>query len=170
MTTAGAARPAAVDVGGAARTRDGPAQGGAAVTDERTHVRRQSITVPGLVHGDQPIPTAVTITGAIGGLLVTGGISGLDPETGEIPKEVADEVAQAFANLRAVLDAAECSPEDVAKITVFTTDRSIREHVNREWVAMFPDPESRPARHTLTQQLAGMRLQLDCLAVLRSRA
>lgn len=30
MTTAGAARPAAVDVGGAARTRDSPAQGGAA--------------------------------------------------------------------------------------------------------------------------------------------
>lgn len=133
-------------------------------------MRRKSISVPGLGHDDQPIPTAVTISGAIGGLLVTGGISGVDPETGEMPKDVADEVAQAFANLRAVLAAAECTPDDVAKITVFTTDRSIREYVNREWVAMFPDPGSRPARHTLTQQLAGMRVQLDCLAVLRSRA
>lgn len=133
-------------------------------------MRRKSISVPGLGHDDQPIPTAVTISGAIGGLLVTGGISGRDPETGEMPRDVGDEVAQVFANLRAVLEAAECGPEHVVKITVFTVDRSIRDHVNREWVAMFPDPESRPARHTLTQQLAGMRLQLDCLAVLPSHA
>jgi 2-iminobutanoate/2-iminopropanoate deaminase len=133
-------------------------------------VRRTSITVPGIDHEDQHVPAAVTITGAIGGLLVTGGICGRDPETGEVPKKAADEVAQTFANLRAVLDAADCPPESVAKITIFTTDRSILEHVNREWVAMFPDPESRPARHTLVQQLAGMRLQLDCLAVLRTGA
>jgi 2-iminobutanoate/2-iminopropanoate deaminase len=133
-------------------------------------VRRKSISVPGLGHGDQPIPLAVTVTGAIGGLLVTGGVSGRDPKTGEMPEDVADEVAQAFANLRAILDEAGCTEETVAKITVYTTDRGIREHVNREWVKMFPDPDSRPARHTLVHQLPGMRVQLDCLAVLRSRA
>jgi len=133
-------------------------------------VRRKSISVPGLDHDDQPGPAAVTVTGAIGGLLVTGGIGGHDPETGEIPKKAADEVAQAFANLRAILDAADCTPENVAKITIFTTDRSIREHVTREWLAMFPDPESRPVCHTLVQQLTGMRLQLDCLAVLAAQA
>lgn len=131
---------------------------------------RKAISVPGLGHGDQPIPLAVTVTGAIGGLLVTGGVSGRDPKTGEIPKDVADEVTQAFANLRAILDEAECTEQSVAKVTVYTTDRSIREHVNREWVAMFPDPESRPARHTLVHQLPGMRIQLECLAVMRSRA
>lgn len=129
-------------------------------------MRRKAISVSGLGRDDQPFPAAVTVTGAIGGLLVTGGISGRDPVTGEVPKEAADEVAQAFANLRSVLEAAHCSPDSVAKITIFTTDRSIREHVNREWVAMFPDPETRPTRHTLVQQLTGMRLQLDCIAVL----
>lgn len=132
-------------------------------------MRRKAIWVPGLDQDDQPAPVAVTVTGALGGLLVTGGITGRDPETGEIPKEAADEVTQAFANLRTVLDAAGCSPESVAKITIFTTDRSIRDHVTREWLAMFPDPESRPVCHTRVQQLTGMRLQLDCLAVLSSQ-
>jgi hypothetical protein len=36
---------------------------------------------------------------------------------------------------------------DIAKINVIR-DRALRPHVNKEWLAMFPDPHSRPARHT----------------------
>ncbi len=123
---------------------------------------RRNITVPGLGHGNQPIPLA-TIVGTV---LATGGISGRDPQTGAIPVDPAAEVAQAFANLRAILDAADATPEQVAKVTVFVKDRDIRSHVNVSWLEMFPDPESRPARHTLPVDLAGMRLQLECWAVL----
>lgn len=125
---------------------------------------RRSVEVPGLGHGSQPIPMAAVVNN----ILMTGGISGKDPATGTIPEAPADEVAQAFANLRAVLDAAGASPDDVAKVTVFVADREIRTHVNPSWVELFPDPESRPARHTLEANLSGMRLQLDCLAVLGS--
>ena len=100
-----------------------------------------------------------------GTLLATGGISGRDPETGSIPEDPAAEVAQAFANLRAILDAAGASADDVLKVTVFVKDRDIRQHVNPVWVELFPDPQSRPARHTLEANLSGMRLQLECLAV-----
>lgn len=122
---------------------------------------RRNIEVPGLGHGNQPIPLAAVV----GGLLVTGGINGRNPETGEVPEDPAAEVAQAFANLRAILDAAGATPDDVAKVTVFVRDRDIRTHINPAWIEMFPDPESRPARHTLEASLVGMRLQLECLAV-----
>ena len=123
---------------------------------------RRNIEVPGMGHGDQPIPVATVV----GGLLVTGGISGRDPKTGQLPEDPAAEVAQAFANLQAVLDAAGASADDVAKVTVFVKDRDIRAHINPVWVQMFSDPDSRPARHTLETNLAGMRLQLECLAVI----
>ena len=122
---------------------------------------RRNIEVAGLGHGNQPIPLAAVV----GGLLVTGGISGKDPATGAIPDDPAAEVAQAFANLRAILDAAGASADDVAKVTVFVKDRDIRAHVNPVWTELFPDESSRPARHTLEANLTGMRLQLECLAV-----
>lgn len=125
---------------------------------------RRSIHVPGLGHGSQPIPVA----SVVGGLLATGGISGRDPVTNEIPEDPAAEVAQAFANLRAVLEAAGASPDDVAKVTVLVQDREVRQHINPVWVEMFPDHESRPARHTLVTELVGMRLQLECLAATSS--
>lgn len=123
---------------------------------------RRSIHVPGLGHGSQPIPAA----SVVGNLLVTGGVSGKVPGTGQIPDDPAREVAQAFANLQTIVEAAGGRVEQIAKVTVFVTDRGIRSHLNPVWEAMFPDPESRPARHTVEAPLTGMRLQLECLAVL----
>ncbi|MEW2624117.1 RidA family protein [Streptomyces sp. NPDC048106] len=125
-------------------------------------MKRRSIEVPGRGHGTQPIPAA----SVVGNLLVSGGISGKDPATGTVPEDPAAEVAQAFANLRAILDAADASLDDVAKVTVFVRERGIRAHLNPVWTELFPDPDSRPARHTLEANLTGMRLQLECLAVL----
>ncbi len=51
-------------------------------------MQRRTITVSGLGHGDQPIPLATVV----GGLLVTGGISGRDPATGRVPEDLAGEV------------------------------------------------------------------------------
>jgi len=124
---------------------------------------RRSVDVPGLGHGSQPIPGGAVVRG----LFISGGISGKDPATGSIPEEVADEVAQAFANLRALVETAGGSLEDVAKVTVLAGQREVREHVNPVWTELFPDPDSRPARHTVKAELSGgMRLQLECFAVL----
>jgi 2-iminobutanoate/2-iminopropanoate deaminase len=131
---------------------------------DKVHAMRRNIEVPGLGHGSQPIPLATVV----GGLLVTGGISGRDPATGKFPEDPEAEVAQAFANLHSIVDAAGATLEDVAKVTVFVKDRDIRPHVNTAWLKLFPDPDSRPARHTLAADLTGMRLQLECLAVVGS--
>jgi 2-iminobutanoate/2-iminopropanoate deaminase len=123
---------------------------------------RRVISVPGLGHGAQPIPQAVEKDG----LLVTGGISSTDPATGNRPADLEDEVRQVYANIRAILDAAGFSAEDVVKVTFFVADAATRPLLNPGWIALFPDPESRPARHTLRQELsAGQRVQAELLAI-----
>jgi 2-iminobutanoate/2-iminopropanoate deaminase len=123
---------------------------------------RRVISVPGLGHGAQPIPLAVEKDG----LLVTSGIGSTDPATGKRPSDLEDEVRQVYANLRAVLDAAGFAAEDVVKVTFFVADAATRPLLNPGWVELFPDPESRPARHTLRQELsAGQRVQAELLAV-----
>lgn len=127
---------------------------------------RRSIHVPGLGHGAQPIPNA----SVVGGLFMSGGISGKDPATGAVPEDPAAEVAQAFANLRAIVEAAGATLDRVVKVTVFVAERAIRTHLNPVWEEYFPDPESRPARHALEVPLTGMRLQLEAVALLAETA
>lgn len=121
----------------------------------------RSIEVPGLSHGPMPIPVAAKR----GGLLMSGGISGIDPATGEIPPTADAEAAQVFANVRAVLDGAGMATSDVVKIVFFVVDRDVRSSINGPWVEMFPDARDRPARHTLVQALpGGMRMQAELVA------
>jgi 2-iminobutanoate/2-iminopropanoate deaminase len=124
---------------------------------------RRSIEVPGLRHGALPIPVA----SVVGNLLVSGGINPVDPATGAVPEETDEQVAVAFANVRRVLDAAGGTTDDIVKCTVFVQDKAIRPIIDKHWVEMFPDPASRPARHTLNADLPGhTRLQLEITAVL----
>jgi 2-iminobutanoate/2-iminopropanoate deaminase len=73
-------------------------------------------------------------------------------------------VAQLYANVRAILDAAGFRAEDVVKMTFFVADAGLRGLLNPGWLELFP--ESRPARHTLKQELsAGQLIQADLLAI-----
>ncbi len=124
---------------------------------------RRSIEVPGLRHGTLPIPQACVV----GNLLVSGGINPVDPQTGATPAGTDEQVAMAFANVRRVLAAAGGGPEDIVKCTVFVRDKAIRPVIDKHWVDMFPDPASRPARHTLRTDLQGhTQLQVEVMAVL----
>ena len=123
---------------------------------------RRSIEVPGLQHR-APIPQA----SVVGNLLVSGGISPVDPQTGATPEGTDEQVAMAFANVLRVLAAAGGTAGDIVKCTVFVQDKAIRPVVDRYWIEMFPDEASRPARHMLRTDLqAGTQLQLEVIAVL----
>jgi 2-iminobutanoate/2-iminopropanoate deaminase len=130
--------------------------------EERMEARR-SIDVPGAKHVN-PIPSACRR----GPFLVSGAISGTDPETGVVPPELDLQCRFMFENVRRILDAAGGSPDDIVKMTVWITDRSLRDVLNRHWVAIFPDPHSRPARHTQTSRDLNppMQIQCDLFAVL----
>ena len=119
--------------------------------------------MPGLGH-ENPIPNA----SRIGSILVSGSITGKDPSTGKIPPEIADQCALMFANIERVMQAAGGTAEDIIKLTVWLKDKSHRPIVNQEWLAMFPDAESRPARHTFASQdlAAGVLVQCEIMAVI----
>jgi enamine deaminase RidA (YjgF/YER057c/UK114 family) len=112
--------------------------------DMSNAARRKSFEVEGLGHAN-PIPAV----SRIGNIVATGGVSGTDTRTGEMPEDAPAQCANMFANLRKVLAAAGATPEDVIRVTVWIKRPEIRAEVNKEWVVMFPDPHSRPARHTM---------------------
>ena len=129
--------------------------------------KRQSFEVEGLGHAN-PIPAV----SRIGNIVATGGVSGTDTKAGKIPEEVSAQCANMFANLRKVLAAAGATPEDVIRVTVWIKCPEIRAEVNKEWVVMFPDPHSRPARHTMfyDQFTSPMVVQCEAWAVIGSAA
>jgi 2-iminobutanoate/2-iminopropanoate deaminase len=124
--------------------------------------RRQTIEIPGVSHGKNPIPMAARV----GNVVYTSAIPGKDPATGELPPEEADQVAQVFANAAAVLAAAGVTRDDVVNVSVLLARPELRPEVNRHWLDWFPHEEDRPARHVTVQPLAGgMVIQLQLVAV-----
>ena len=63
------------------------------------------------------------------------------------------------------------SIDDIIKVVVWAKDKSFKEAVNKEWLAMFPDEHSRPARHTMLYQgFSGNTLvQCEIVAVLSDK-
>ena len=125
--------------------------------------KRRSIDVPGARHVN-PIPSA----SRIGPFVMSGAISGADPATGKVPEDLDAQCAAMFANVRRVIETAGGTTDDIIKMTVWITDRALRPIMNKYWVEMFPDPHSRPARHTTTGTdfVAPMQVQCDFFAVI----
>ncbi|HLY80847.1 MAG TPA: RidA family protein [Caulobacteraceae bacterium] len=107
--------------------------------------RRQSVNFPGFAHSN-PIPNA----SRIGNVLMSSVISGVDPGTRNYPPTLAGQIANIFTHIGRAVEAAGGTPADIIKITFYVRDQAAgRAALNDEWVKMFPDPDSRPARHTL---------------------
>lgn len=105
--------------------------------------RRDSIYIDGFKHAN-PIPNA----SRIGDLVVSGVIFGKHPETGEAPETLEEQCALMFQHMKSTIEAAGGTPDDIIKITVWLKNPADRDVLNAHWTAMFPDPKSRPARHT----------------------
>jgi 2-iminobutanoate/2-iminopropanoate deaminase len=122
--------------------------------------RRKSIYLDEFSHKN-PIPAACEIDG----LIMSGIIYGLDIQTGR-PAETLDEQCRLmFHHLRRVLEASGATADDVLKLNVFLKDRSQRDPLNREWIAMYPDPDNRPVRQAMQADLDGGKLiQCDFVA------
>lgn len=127
--------------------------------------KRKAIYLQGFGHKN-PIPAACRI----GNTVASGIIYGLDTTTGK-PAHTLDEQARLmFQHLRSVIEAAGGITDDIIKLTLWMVDRSKREAVNREWLAMFPNPETRPARQAVQAELdGGILVQCDFLAVIGER-
>ena len=79
-----------------------------------------------------------------GGLLLTSGQLGLDPETGTLPEGVEAQAAQALKNIGAILAEAGYERTDVVKTTIFIRNMGDFAAVNRIYAGFFGD--HKPAR------------------------
>jgi 2-iminobutanoate/2-iminopropanoate deaminase len=124
--------------------------------------RRQSIYLEGYGHTN-PVPAAARIDRFV----FSGAITGRDAETKEMPKDLDTQCVNLFAHVRQIVEAAGGSTDDIVKMTVWLSDFRARDALNREWEAMFPDPQNRPARHAIAAQFDGdMQVQCDLIAIL----
>lgn len=124
--------------------------------------RRRSIYLDGFGHKN-PIPAACMIDG----LLMTGIIYGQDPETGKAAEGLERQTELMFTHLRAILDAAGMTTEDILKVDVLLLDRSQRGPLNVQWEAMFPDPDNRPVRQAMQADLDNGKL-IQCNVTARA--
>jgi enamine deaminase RidA (YjgF/YER057c/UK114 family) len=124
---------------------------------------RQRIKAANIPEHTNPFPAAVKIKN----MLFSSAVGGDDPDTHELPADKAAQIANAFQTVRNIMQEACGSPADIAKVTIYVADRDDRRLINPHWLAMFPDEDDRPVRHTSATALPpGRYIQIEFIAVL----
>ena len=122
--------------------------------------QRKYVILPGGA-ANRPYSDAVLV----GNTLYLAGKLGADPKTSEYPKEFADEVRQCLKNQGESLKAAGFDYGDVVKVTVFMTDLTKFDDMNKVYVDFFKT--DRPARSTIG--VAGLvraaHIEIEMIAV-----
>ena len=126
--------------------------------------KRKSVNYAG--HKQQnPIPDG----SRIGDIFMSSVLYGSDPDTRSMPPDLEDQIVNVFRRIQLCVEAAGGTVSDIIKANFWMkhplTDR---EALNGEWLKMFPDENSRPARHTLTLGVeSSHHLTCDFIAVIR---
>jgi 2-iminobutanoate/2-iminopropanoate deaminase len=122
---------------------------------------RRSIYVDEIAH-QSPIPNA----SRIGNIIVSGLIRGADPATGRLADTLERQCAFMFRHMREAVEAGGATVADIIKVTVWMKELT-RKPINDEWVKMFPDPASRPARQVMEVPMEpGVLIQCDFMAII----
>jgi len=123
-----------------------------------------------VVHTSKVPPARVPLSQAIktGGWVFASGQLGTDPKTGRlIQGGITAETQQVCENLKAVLEAAGSSLDEVAKVTIYMADLGELMAMNEVFSGYFPtDP---PARTTFQAAglVAGARVEIEAIATTR---
>ena len=124
---------------------------------------RTSITIDAFAHAS-PIPTA----SRIGNVIASGFIRGTDPTTGQLAETLDAQCALMFSHLRRCVETGGARLDDILKVTIWVKALD-RRPINAEWVKVFPDPKSRPARQVVEMPMEpGVLIQCDFLAVIQA--
>lgn len=129
--------------------------------------RRQVVNVPGVERTHSPIPEGAKI----GDLL----FSSLLSPSGEVSRVPGQDTLPAahslFGRIRALLEAAGGSAENVADLAVYVMDDEDRNSINVAWSELFSDAADRPSRHILNVAPKGIggALAANFVAVIPDR-
>ena len=125
---------------------------------------RKSINVPGRGHRGGAIPMG----SRIGNVIYSSGISGRESGGGEGTDDLDKQAEIMFKNMKAFMQLAGGTVEDIIFVMLLLKDRATREYVDKHWLLTFPDEDSRPARHALQTELGGgQQMQALVTAVLQ---
>ncbi len=123
---------------------------------------RRSVNTEGFAHVN-PVPVA----SRIGQHLQSGVLTGRDLATRAFPESLDEQVRIVFQRIAELMTTAGGTTDDILKVHLWVVRFRDREAINREWEAMFPDPETRPARQIIQADLdEGALIQADIVAVL----
>lgn len=126
---------------------------------------RESVHLHNHGHGATPIPAGCRV----GNIVFSSGIFGVDPDTGVIPQDPELQVRLVFDNVRRFMEEAGGSVDEIGKMTVYLSKEEYRELLNRWWLEMFPNSDSRPARHSIISPLRnGAIIEVEIIAVLKN--
>jgi enamine deaminase RidA (YjgF/YER057c/UK114 family) len=104
---------------------------------------RRSIHIESFQHSN-PIPAACRI----GPMIASSVIIGRNPGATVVPDDVESQIANLFSHMDEMLRAAGAGWEHVIKIDFSVPSLDDRAAINGPFLERFPDPDSRPARHT----------------------
>lgn len=117
---------------------------------------RRSFDVESMAHSN-PIPAV----SRVGPLVMSSVIVGRDPGSSTVPESIEAQLANLFHHVGEMLHAAGADWQHVVKMNFYLPSLELRNALNDPWMAHFPDPDSRPARHT---QVGGSTAQCDFVA------
>jgi 2-iminobutanoate/2-iminopropanoate deaminase len=104
---------------------------------------KETITVD-LAAGNPNLSPAIRF----GDLLFVAGQTGRHPSTGELGKDIREQTRNTLERIKAVLQAAGSSIDNVLTATTYLTNRDYLDAYNQEYAKYFPN--NKPARTTVT--------------------
>ena len=120
--------------------------------------RRENFNLSGSGHR-APIPNACKV----GNVFYSSAIGGRGGET----NDAAGQAHRMFQNVKTLVELAGGTTDDIVHVNLLLQDRSLREQIDPEWIAMFPDENNRPARHAHQTDLGGdVLMQCEIVAVI----
>lgn len=144
----------------ARKTNEAPLPDGALVLLQafgRAGATSSEIAVPGLVHRS-PLPAAARI----GSWVFSSVVGGDDLKTGALSEAPEAQIAQAFQNVRAIMEAAGGDHDGVNHLWVFLSDMSLNRAMLDAYLRAFPRDGDRPARKTVPYRLPpGLHIQVQ---------
>jgi 2-iminobutanoate/2-iminopropanoate deaminase len=126
--------------------------------------KRQPLEIPGLSHRD-PLPMG----DKSGHMLFSSVLGGQDPKTNKQVAGAVEQMEQTFQNMRALVENAGGSTDDIGLVWVFLRDKADQPVMIDSWMKMFPKDGDRPARKTIMyDELKGREslVQLQFVAAL----
>jgi 2-iminobutanoate/2-iminopropanoate deaminase len=144
--------------------RRAPAMAGASNGASRAATNHKILTIEGSVKGTAPAGTR------FGDYVFSSTIVGIDPKTGLLGEGPEEQLAYAYQNMRDLCASAGISTDNIAHVTNFIRDPSMRGYLNKPWLEMFPEENDRPARKTTAYELPGNQfIVLQMLAIAGQR-